>query len=716
MLLLDKHGFIIGFNGKPETKPAPFPIDGTRWNGKNWEYPPMDENLVAEMEVPPLFSKERLKSFTLLAKIQEIVSPQCGKQTKKKFDKISVLIPSYKKEKWVSQSIQSALVQTLSPFKVIVLAMTDSDYFAASAVESPLVEVVKSERLNASAARNRLVELCPTEYFVLLDADDLLSDNFLETVFKAKASVVGVPVKEGVPLVSSRYWAACANLTVLLHKEVWNEVGGLREDLSDGGEDCYFLNEVFRQKKWLVDFSLSAWYDYRRVDADSLVNKNGSIPYLLSVEKEIFLHKDWYQKLLSETCSHERFSVSAALDDFLEKYGVGNESGVPVEVEFRELDSDNAERIAFAERWNKARRLFEESRTRDTDCVCQDLSRPFLFGRRFDLFVFARPSLDWVGMKNVAGMDENSCYVNNPEVDLSLPTEELLKRFCVCFAEQNPIAPSLETTEGLEKRISELRNAAKEIKQGAPSDERENIYTLAFFSNCDKNCFYCLQKTLETNIGEDSLYENFLIAMDKLESLHGKCWRVQLSGGELTLCSDAFARKIMNRLDGYRVQLLTNGNKYLKSPFYDYPNLSAYVHLTEPPFDDSFLRDYDTACVVANKRDLPEIINSVKAGRLRRTCHIPSYSGADKGLSLSDVDLAELNAALAERGIVRPSPKKGNLADCMRKTYIFRQVNLWNMTVYPCCGFSEPPIPLSEWNLQNPSGKVCENCPKLSYD
>ncbi len=119
---------------------------------------------------------------------------------------------------------------------------------------------------------------------------------------------------------------------------------------------------------------------------------------------------------------------------------------------------------------------------------------------------------------------------------------------------------------------------------------------------------------------------------------------------------------------------------------------------------------------VANKRDLPEIIKSVKAGRLRRTCHIPSYSDADKGLSLSDVDLAELNAALAERGIVRPSPKKRNLADCMRKTYIFRQVNLWNMTVYPCCGFSEPPIPLSEWNLQNPSGKVCENCPKLSYD
>lgn len=711
MLLLNKEGYIIGINMKPDSKPSPLPIDGTKWNGTEWVYPPTVQ--LQEMQVPTVYKDEPMNAYQLLIKIQDAVHPHCGTKIKEKSDDITVLIPSYNKHKWVADAIRSALEQTtLKPYKVIVLAMTDKDYESAKSVESPVLEVIKSERKNASAARNYLVSICPTEYFVLLDADDLLSPNFLEAVRKEKASIVGVPCKQAIPYIGERKYVICGNLTQLLHKEVWNEIGGLREDLSNGGEDCFFLNEIFIQKKWLVDYTLQAWYDYRHVDEESLVNKDDHVPYILSVEKELWLHKDWYKDLLARTYEQERQAVGMALDDFIKKYNGQNDTGIPIVISYPSFNLNWARDTSIANRWNNALPLFAESERRGSKCVCKDLTRPNLYGRNFDLYVYAQPSLSWEEIA-LEGTNEKSCYVNNPELDINLPMEELLKNYCVVFSREQRIAPARNVTgDDYEKLIDEMAEKKATIGYGIP----ENSYTLAFFSKCNKKCHYCVQEGLSANLDEDTLYKNFLKAMDKLESIHGKNWRVNLSGGEITLCSDELAHKVMERLDGYCVQLLTNGNKYLKSPFYDYPNVNALVHLTEPPFDASFLRCYDIATVVANKKDLPELIKAINEGKIGRNSYLPTYIGNDKALALSDEDAHELNAALAEKGIYRPDPKPGNLEACVRKNEIFRQVNLWDLTVYPCCGFHEPAIPLDEWNLQEPTGKFCKDCPKYVYD
>ena len=182
MLLLDKEGCIIGINTKPDSKPSPLPIDGTKWNGTEWVYPPTVQ--LQEMQVPAVYKDEPMNAYQLLIKIQDAVHPHCGTKIKEKSDDITVLIPSYNKHKWVADAIRSALEQTtLKPYKVIVLAMTDEDYESAKSVDSPILEVIKSERKNASAARNYLVSICPTEYFVLLDADDRFFQCFFSVIF-----------------------------------------------------------------------------------------------------------------------------------------------------------------------------------------------------------------------------------------------------------------------------------------------------------------------------------------------------------------------------------------------------------------------------------------------------------------------------------------------------------------------------------------------------
>lgn len=717
MLLLDNNGKIIGFDNKEENKPAPFPIKDAYWDGEKWNYPEIDKNLIKEIEIPPLIETEKISPFDLLYRMQGVIRPSGGSLIKEKSNKISVLIPSYKKEKWVKEAIQSALDNTMKPFEVMVLAMTDEDYNSASEITDPIVKVIKHNQLNASAARNKLVTLCNTEYFIFLDADDLLANNFIETVYNCEASIVGVPVKQEWEWTKvNRYYIAYANLTVLLHKEVWNEIGGLREDLATGGEDNYFLNKIFEQKKWLIDFSLDSYFEYRIVDKDSLFQKNNNANFNLSVEKELYLNKDWYLENLNKTAL-PLFWVKDSFDDFLKKYKNGNNTGIPLKIDIKNPFYNNSFEKAVAERWNNARHLFEESRMRDTNYVCKDENNIQLYGRKFDVYVFSPPTLNWNFSKN-----KNAFYVNNPNVDLSLPTEEILKNYSVHFSETQNFIVDIDNTISIENEIKKLKNEVKEMTKDIYIEgpqAHENAYTLAFFSKCNKNCYYCLQNGLDKNLDENTLYENFLTAVNKLESLHGLRWRPILSGGEITLCSDEFAKKIMERLKDYdKITLLTNGTKYKESIFYKYPNVDAYVHLTEPPFDDSFLRHYDSACVIATKKDLPFIIDSIKNGKLKSSVHIPLYTGDDENLKLSLSDIELLNETVSTyfhkqtfKLSFTDNPEK-----CLKLKFThYRQVNLWDMTVYPCCGWKEPAIPLEDWSLQNPSGKVCSTCYKFTY-
>lgn len=711
MLILDKEGCVIGFNFEKDSKPALFPIKGAKWNGEKWEYPELE---LKEKEVPTLVKEIPMSSFDFHCLIQGAIHPVSGSYKKEKSKDITVLIPSYKKARWVGEAVESALNQSLPPFKVLVLAMTDEDFDAASNAADSKVEVARHERLNASAARNLLVEMCPTEYFVFLDADDTLAPNFIETVYESEASVVGCPTKKdydiGMYLMSERFFATRLNLNALFCKEAWNDVGGLREDLAEGGEDCYFWNELFIQGKWLVDFNNKSYYVYRMEDENSLfANKER---YAKSLEREFWLHRDWYVKCLEESYEKSSKCVLKAFDDFLESY---DESAEPYSFIMKDFGVLMAEETVLNEKWNDCYSLIKESRTRDTDCVCEDLSVPQLYGRKFDIFVFAKPSFNWKNDEDLESAKGRDFYVNNPSVNLSLTCKELMERYCVVFSDDYISTSELFLEKEDKEKVEALQTELKKEMEKEFGDGVVHQYTFTFFTQCDKRCPYCSQTNFEDGIGEEELYENFLAAVEKVESLHGRSWRPQLAGGELTLCSDEFIRKIMDRLEGYDVKIMTNGNKYLESPFYDYPNLSALVHITKPPFDDSFLRPYDASCIVAVKPYFSELLSAIKEGKISAKCRILYYKGNDERFVLSEEENRQLNEALKECGILRPEFRPGNVKECIERANNYRIINLWDMTITPCCGIGEPSMPLKEWNLQDPSGKVCADCPEMIY-
>src|SRR5436190_17120193 len=90
---------------------------------------------------------------------------------------ISILIPAYNAEPWISDTSRSALAQTWPRKEIVVVddGSTDQTLQVARQFASRDVFVVTQENQGASAARNKAFELCQGDYIQWLDADDLLS-------------------------------------------------------------------------------------------------------------------------------------------------------------------------------------------------------------------------------------------------------------------------------------------------------------------------------------------------------------------------------------------------------------------------------------------------------------------------------------------------------------------------------------------------------------
>ena len=100
---------------------------------------------------------------------------------------VSILIPAYNVEKWIKDSINSALSQTW-PRKEIILVndgSRDKSLTIAKQFESKTVKVISQENKGASAARNKALEYAQGDYIQWLDADDLLDSNKIYEQMKA---------------------------------------------------------------------------------------------------------------------------------------------------------------------------------------------------------------------------------------------------------------------------------------------------------------------------------------------------------------------------------------------------------------------------------------------------------------------------------------------------------------------------------------------------
>ena len=78
---------------------------------------------------------------------------------------VSIIVPAYNAERWISEALESALHQSWPALEVIVVddGSSDNTLMMAKRFESPRVKVIHQENQGAEAARNRHAK--PREIF-----------------------------------------------------------------------------------------------------------------------------------------------------------------------------------------------------------------------------------------------------------------------------------------------------------------------------------------------------------------------------------------------------------------------------------------------------------------------------------------------------------------------------------------------------------------------
>ena len=92
---------------------------------------------------------------------------------------VSILIPGYNAERWIGDTIRSALAQTWPRKEIIIVddGSDDQTLRVAQQFACEKVLVVTQQNQGAAATRNRAFGLCQGDYIQWLDADDLLSPD-----------------------------------------------------------------------------------------------------------------------------------------------------------------------------------------------------------------------------------------------------------------------------------------------------------------------------------------------------------------------------------------------------------------------------------------------------------------------------------------------------------------------------------------------------------
>jgi glycosyltransferase involved in cell wall biosynthesis len=95
---------------------------------------------------------------------------------------VSILIPCFNAEKWIAETLESAIAQTCQNKEIIVVddGSTDRSLAIAKKFESPILKIISQENLGAGATRNRALMEAQGEFIQYLDADDLLSSRKIE--------------------------------------------------------------------------------------------------------------------------------------------------------------------------------------------------------------------------------------------------------------------------------------------------------------------------------------------------------------------------------------------------------------------------------------------------------------------------------------------------------------------------------------------------------
>lgn len=217
---------------------------------------------------------------------------------------VSVIIPCFNHAKYLSETMDSLIAQTLNNWEAIIVndgSTDNTENIALSYVERDnRIHYFYQENSRTSAARNKAISHSVGKYLLPLDGDDKIAPDFLlmavtflekNPSFTAYYSLVEFfGTKQGIwDLHYSSYknelLSNSIHISTVFRKSDCIDIGGFDESMKVGLEDWeFFIRLLYPDKKIYQEQKVLAYY---RV-SDSGNNRNsGALQQMDLIEKEI---------------------------------------------------------------------------------------------------------------------------------------------------------------------------------------------------------------------------------------------------------------------------------------------------------------------------------------------------------------------------------------------------------------------------------------------
>lgn len=213
---------------------------------------------------------------------------------------ISVIIPSYNQEQYLSDCIDSVLDQTVKPHEIIVVddGSTDNS-LEISRKYGAKIKVISQVNKGLSSARNTGIMNATGDYVLPLDADDILLPNAIEklqeVIGDTSADIISPSFKEfGIrqtfiqlmpsPNLEDFKTGNRIGYCSAIKREVLLEVGGYSPKMLWGYEDLHLTVNLLTLGKKLVTIPDILWL-YRTKEKSMI---NDSIAHHKELMNQIF--------------------------------------------------------------------------------------------------------------------------------------------------------------------------------------------------------------------------------------------------------------------------------------------------------------------------------------------------------------------------------------------------------------------------------------------
>ncbi|MBK0368750.1 glycosyltransferase family 2 protein [Flavobacterium agrisoli] len=126
----------------------------------------------------------------------------------------SIVIPLYNKEKFISDTLKSVLLQTFVDYEIIIIndASTDKSEEKVLQFKDPRIQIFNIKNGGVSSARNFGIDKAKSKYIAFLDADDYWYPDYLKEMYnninafpKIKAFTVAIEMETSKRILQSEY-------------------------------------------------------------------------------------------------------------------------------------------------------------------------------------------------------------------------------------------------------------------------------------------------------------------------------------------------------------------------------------------------------------------------------------------------------------------------------------------------------------------------------